>query len=199
MDDYEVTKALTSKSGSKRVFELTNIALPISCWDIDSEENFYSSITLLVKNYITINIWVFKTDNENHARGIAYIQLDRIKSFVELKKDKLNNVITDDNKFEASLRNILRKSIPKKAEIVTQKLYEGWEDFFKHFCNNKGVIEACPTSSLTGIVGNPCVSIFIEPDGNVENLGTFDKINASHFKNFAAISPQKTIPNLVKI
>ena len=39
--------------------------------------------------------------------------------------------------------------------------------------------------------------MFIEPDGNIELIGSYDKINQNHFRNIAAISPQNSIPKLV--
>lgn len=197
MDDFEMMQAIFTKSGAKRIFELTNMASPISAWDIKTEEEFFKSLTHLVKNYITINIWVFKIDNEHGGRGIAYVALDKIKSFVELKKDRLNNVILDDNKFEGDLRFILRKAIPKKAEIITNKLFRGWDEFFTEFCTQGGVIEACPTAVLSGIIGSPAVAMFIEPDGNVECICSFDKLNTLNFRSFGYTSPQQSIPNLV--
>jgi hypothetical protein len=198
MGDFEMTQALFTKSGSKRVFELTNMALPISAWDIKNEEEFYSSLTSLVKNHITINIWIFKIDNEQNGRGIAYIALDKVKSFMELKKEKLNGVFqNDEEKFENQLKFILKKTIPKKAEIVSNRLYRGWDEFLTEFCQNRGVIESCPTNSLGGIMASPAISMLIEPDGNIDQVMTYDKINVHYFRNVAASSPLQSIPNLV--
>jgi IQ domain-containing protein H len=197
LDDYDMTRTLFTKSGSKRVFELMNMALPISAWDIRTEDEFYNSLTLLIKNYLSVNIWIFKIDTEHAGRGIAYVNLDKIKSFVELKKDRLNNVLVDESKFESGLKDILRRAIPKKAEIITNKLYKSWDEFFEEFSRCKGVIESCPTGSLSGIIGNPCISFMIEPDGNLSEICSYDKLNVNYFRNFGLISPQQTIPNLV--
>lgn len=198
LDDYEMTRTLFSKSGSKRVFELMNMALPISAWDIRVEEEFYNSLTLLIKNYLSVNIWIFKIDTEHAGRGIAYINLDKIKSFVELKKDRLNNVLVDESRFEAALKDILKRAVPKKVEIISNKLYKSWDEFFEEFCRCKGVIESCPTGSLSGIIGSPCISFMIEPDGTLNEICSYDKLNVNYFRNFGLISPQQTIPNLVR-
>ncbi len=104
MDEYELTRALFCKSGTKRVFELINVAFPISAWDIKTEEEFYNSLVDLIKKYITINIWIFKMDSEINGRGIAYIQLDKIKAFTELRKERQSGII-DDDLLEESLKN----------------------------------------------------------------------------------------------
>lgn len=105
-DEFELTSTIFTKSGSKRVFELTNIPFPISAWDIQTEAEFYETLADLIKKYSHVNVWLFKIDNEMNGRGIAYLQLDRIKSFMELKKEKANNSITDET-FLVDLKNIL--------------------------------------------------------------------------------------------
>jgi len=51
---------------------------------------------------------------------------------------------------------------------------------------------------LSGIIGSPSISMLIEPDGSLELIGTFDKINNNFFKNICAITPKQPIVNLVK-
>lgn len=81
--------------------------------------------------------------------------------------------------------------------MITTNLYKNFKQFLKEFCENQGVIESCPTNSLSGINGSPAISMFIEPDGNVDLIGTYDKINHNYFRNIAAVAPQSSIPNLV--
>lgn len=195
MDEFELTNALFSKSGSKRVFDLTGMAIPISAWDIKGEDEFFSSLAHLVINHITINIWIFKIDNENYGRGIAYIALDKIKNFVDMRNQK--KFMDDEEKFEAQIKLILKKNVPKKAEIVCSKIHRNWEEFFTEYCSNRGIIEACPTNTLAGVMGSPAVSFLIEPDGNLDLICTYDKINCQFFRNAGVISPLQSIPNLV--
>jgi hypothetical protein len=83
--------------------------------------------------------------------------------------------------------------------LATPKLYNDWDEFFNEFINSHGVIESCPTNSLSGVMGSPAISFFIQPDGEIEFVATYDKLNSSYFRNFGAISPQRSIPNLVLI
>jgi len=69
----------------------------------------------------------------------------------------------------------------------------------KNYLRFHGIIESCPTSLLSGIIGSPSISMLIEPDGTLELLATYDKININYFKNICAISPQKSALNIVKI
>jgi hypothetical protein len=110
MGDFELTKTLFRKSGSKRVFELSNMAFPISAWDIRNEEEFYDSFIDLINKYISVNIWIFKIDTELNGRGIAYIQMDKLKEFLDIKKEKLNGLIDDEN-FTEEMKEILPRVI----------------------------------------------------------------------------------------
>ena len=38
--------------------------------------------------------------------------------------------------------------------------------------------------------------MFIEPDGTLELICTYDKVNYNNFRNIFGVSPQKSIPNL---
>lgn len=106
--DMDITKSIFTKSGNKRIFELNNIAFPTSAWDIETETEFYDSLTDLINKYMTVNIWILKMDNEINGRGIAYIQLDKSKIFNELKTERLKNSITEDT-FIVDLKIFLMK------------------------------------------------------------------------------------------
>ena len=80
--------------------------------------------------------------------------------------------------------------IPKKVKICANYLYKNWDEFFKAYLENRGIIESCPTYNPANIVGSPCIPIFIEPSGNIEHMPTYDKINLAYFRNIGAISPQ---------
>jgi hypothetical protein len=96
MEDVELTRAIFTKSGSKRIFELNNMAFPISAWDIRNEEEFYNSIVDLIIKYPYVNIWIFKMNSEVNGRGIAYIQLDKDNIFSDLLKERTSNLIDED-------------------------------------------------------------------------------------------------------
>ena len=66
---------------------------------------------------------------------------------------------------------------------------------FTEILNRKGVIECCPTKNLDGIMNNPCLPIFIEPNGKIKILPSYEKINVDFFKNIATTSPQNSLNN----
>jgi hypothetical protein len=58
-----------------------------------------------------------------------------------------------------------------------------------------GVIEAtpmCPPNS----VASPSIAFFIEPDGNIELIGSFDKFAAKEHVNAGCFFPQTSLPQM---
>jgi hypothetical protein len=106
MEDVELTKTLFNKSGSKRIFELSNIAFPISAWDIRNVEEFYNSLMDLIIKYPSVNIWILKMNSEVNGRGIAHIQLDKDTIFIDLRKERLSNLI-DEEYYKEELKEYL--------------------------------------------------------------------------------------------
>lgn len=196
MGDLFQSETIFTKSGSKLIFEANELNVPISAWDIKNEFEFYASLSHLIVAYPNYNVWIFKMDYEVNGRGIAYIQLDRIQPYFELKKNR--DKYEDIKKYEYELSECLKKNIPKKVKICANNLYKSWDEFFKNYLQYRGLIEACPTFNPANIVGSPCLPILIEPNGNIEILPTYDKINLFCFRNIGAISPQRSIPSCKK-
>ena len=188
MGDLFQTEAIFTKSGSKLVFEANEVQVPVSAWDIKTEFEFFASLSHLIASFEQYNIWVIKLDNEKHGRGIAYVQLDKIQQYNELKRKK--GRYEEQKDYENALAEVLRDMLPKKVKICANSLYKTWDEFFKDYLDNRGIIEPCPTYNPSSILGSPCIPIFIEPSGNIEHLPTYDKINLAYFRNIGAISPQ---------
>ena len=188
MGDLFQTETIFTKSGSKLVFEANEVQVPVSAWDIKTEFEFYASLSHLIASFEQYNIWVIKLDNERNGRGIAYVQLDKIQQYNELKRKK--GRYEEQKEYENALAEVLKDMLPKKVKLCANYLYKTWEEFFKDYLENRGIIEPCPTYNPSSILGSPCIPIFIEPSGNIEHMPTYDKINLSYFRNIGAISPQ---------
>ena len=192
MGDLFQSQIFFSKSGSKIVFKENKINSPISAWDIKSEFEFYSSLSHLINLYPNFNVWIFKMDYEVNGRGIAYIQLDRMESYIHLKNKK--EKFKDEKKYEVELCEVLKKSLPTKVKICAYHLYKNWEEYFNNFIEFHGIIEACPVYNPLTLLGSPCLPILIEPNGDIQFFSTYDKINLLSFRTIGAISPQFSIP-----
>ena len=188
MGDLFQPETIFTKSGAKLVFEANEIQVPVSAWDIKTEFEFYASLSHLIASFEQYNIWVIKLDNEKNGRGIAYVQLDKIQQYNELKRKKTR--FDDIKKYENALAEVLKDMLPKKVKICANYLYKTWDEFFKAYLENRGIIEPCPTYNPSNIIGSPCIPILIEPSGNIEHMPTYDKINLSYFRSIGAISPQ---------
>ena len=184
-----------NKSGIKSVLELNEIPFPISAWDIKSEEEFYSSLAHLIVTYPTIQVWIFKCNLESNGRGIAYLNIGNIKTINEFKTEQKNNPGFTNEIYQEKLYYLLKNILIKNAKYSYPNLYTNWDEFLQKFLKEKGVIECCPTKNLDGIMNTPCLPIFIEPNGKIKILPSYEKINVDFFKNIATTSPQNILNN----
>jgi len=127
------------------------------------------SLAKLIAHNLYVSTWIFKIDDEFNGRGHANFSVDHIKFVQELRKKKVE---MNDEVIE-QLIEVLQRVLPKKVRIASKMLYRNWNDYFRDFCKVGGVIEASP-SCLSVSIGSPSVSFFIEPDGNIQIIGSFD-------------------------
>ena len=184
-----------NKSGIKSVLELNEIPFPISAWDIKTEEEFYSSLAHLIVTYPTIQVWLFKCNKETNGKGIAYLNISNINTINEFKSEQKNNPEFTNELYQEKLYYLLNNILNKNVKFSFPNLYTNWEQFLQKFLEQKGVIECCPTKNLDGVMNNPCLPLFIEPNGQIKILPSFEKINVDFFKNIATTSPQYSLNN----
>jgi hypothetical protein len=84
------TKVFSTKSGAKKLFNELQIPTPIGTCNIRSNADFYGQLTKLIADNLFINTWIFKMDTEYNGRGHASLQVDQIKTIVELRKTKVD-------------------------------------------------------------------------------------------------------------
>ena len=87
--DPMVSRALSSKSGSKRIFEACGIPYPVSAKDIYDKKSFEVALTQLIAKNLDINVWIFKIDDEFGGRGHASLDVEQVRTVVELRKKKV--------------------------------------------------------------------------------------------------------------
>lgn len=125
-----------------------------------------------------MNTWIFKVDDEFNGRGHASLNVDTIKTVIELRKRKID--ITDS--IIEKLVEVISKLLPKKVKLAMPSLYKSWQGYLEAFCHVGGVIEAAPSCSPTQVV-SPSVSFFVSPDGEVDLIGSFDRFSAKEYIN----------------
>ena len=194
MSPINTIKSIFNKSDIKNILEKNNIPFPISAWNIMTEDEFYSSLVHLISSYPTINIWIFKTNLDNNAIGIAYLNTDKIDIINDFRKQiKTHKNIGDKKNLKRIFFFQLKNILMKYTSFAYPNLYKNWNEYLKVFLLNKGIIESCPTKGLSGIMGKPCIPILIEPNGIIKVLPSYEKINVDNFKNIINTSPQKCL------
>ena len=201
--NFSQSKLILNKSGVKSSFELNDIPFPVSAWDISTEEEFYSSLAHLIATYPNFNVWIFKINNEYNGRGVAYLDISKNLYILNLKKEKYNNDNFSIEVFQEKLYLNLKNILNNNVIFAYNNLYKNFNEYLNFFLKNQGIIESCPTSSLEGIISSPSCPILIQPNGTIQFLPFFDKVNLEYFKNIVNVSPtsfsdQFELKNIVK-
>lgn len=126
-----------------------------------------------------MNTWIFKIDDEFSGRGHASLNVESIKTVVELRKRKFE---INDTVIESKLVEVISKLLPKKVKLAMPSLFSSWEEYLEAFCHVGGVIEAAPSCNPKQVV-SPSVSFFVSPDGEIDLIGSFDRFSAKEFIN----------------
>jgi len=181
----------SSKSGCRRIFNLADVPIPIGAYDIYHENEFEISLTKLILSHIHIDTWVFKIDDENSGRGIAWLDIGTIKLVKDLRRSKFDA----NEKLIETLQQQIHRELPLKAKIAMPSLFKTWANYIKEFCKTGGVIEAQPNCTSSSI-SSPSVSFMIEPNGNIEVIGSFDRFSVRPFINGGCSYPQTSLLNI---
>jgi hypothetical protein len=108
------SKAFSTKSGAKRIFLEADVPVPIGAYDIYSFDDFCEKLTKLIAHDLYINTWIFKIDDEFGGRGHASLNVESVKTIMELRKKKVEMTESIIRKLE----EVIRKVLPKKAKVA---------------------------------------------------------------------------------
>lgn len=75
------------------------------------------------------------------------------------------------------LRFVIETSLKKKVQIAMPGVFPTWDKFLDRLCAVSGIIQATPQCPLHHIT-RPTISIYIDPTGDVQVSGAYDKIEA---------------------
>jgi len=79
----------------------------------------------LIAHNLYINTWIFKIDDEFNGRGHASLNVESVKTIMELRKKKVEMTESIIRKLE----EVIKKILPKKAKIAQPSLYKNWESY----------------------------------------------------------------------
>jgi len=119
---------------------MADVPVPIGAYDIYYQEEFVTQLTKLIAHNLYINTWIFKIDDEFNGRGHASINVESIKTIIELRKKKVEMTESIIRKLE----EVMKKVLPKKMKIAMPSLFRSFEHYMTAFCKSGGVIEAAP-------------------------------------------------------
>ncbi|KAI8910308.1 hypothetical protein EDD86DRAFT_275386 [Gorgonomyces haynaldii] len=156
-------------------------AVPPGTDDIQIEQDIYTQLQRLLKEYPDVPRWIFKINGEPDGRGIAYVQ------------SKLFEEATDVE----SIQEILSQNIV----FVQFEAWKNWKAFVTSFLHQKGVIEASAfgLEKADNSVLFPAVHFLVEPDGQAKLLGTSGGISLSVYTVWGYMFPQSGAPNDVLV
>lgn len=112
--DPHQTKIFSSKSGAKRIFQMADVPVPIGAYDIYKYDEFCQQLTKLIAHNLYINTWIFKIDDEFNGRGHASLNVENVKTIMELRKKKVEMTESIVRKLE----DVITKILPKKVKIA---------------------------------------------------------------------------------
>ena len=61
----------------------------MSAYDIQDRTEFELALSRLIVSNLDVNVWLFKMDDEFGARGHASLDVEQLKTVVELRKRKV--------------------------------------------------------------------------------------------------------------
>ncbi|UJR28036.1 hypothetical protein I4U23_009293 [Adineta vaga] len=196
----EISDLLSTKSGSKRIFDASKVPVPFGEFDIYNEHHFLESLSQLIIEHLDIQRWLFKIDDDFDGLGIAYCDVVKhLPCYKSVLKeaarfgDKWSQRWAQEHSYAKILSELL-DVLEKHTICVNKTLYNNWQSYSKVFLAQGGIIEAYPPSdSVTSIT----VCLSIEPNGHHRIIYSGDHLHAeSQFSCWGVSFPQSSVePN----
>lgn len=82
-------------------------------------------MTKLIAHNLYINTWIFKIDDEFNGRGHASLNVESVKTIMELRKKKVEMTESIVRKLE----EVMKKVLPKKVKIAQHSLYRTYDSY----------------------------------------------------------------------
>lgn len=172
----EISYLYSTKSGSKRIFQSSQVPIPYGVYDIYDEHVLFESLTRLIMNYTDIQRWIFKIDDHFDGLGIAYCDITK-----HLPPQTTFSIILSE----------LPSILSKHTIFVNTTQFHSWQSYLKVFLSQGGIIEAYPPSNS---ITTTTVCLSIDPNGHYTFVCSGDQIHAeSEFSSWGLVFPQSAI------
>jgi hypothetical protein len=186
--DFETCWKYSNRSELKILFQEAGLTSPLWETHLRNAEDFFQKLSELIYHNPDVDIWLAKMNREESSRGVAFIDVSRLRSVTEVrKKSNLKQTCEIHDLLEelkTSWNSIIKYSVPS--------LYPTWRTFIEKFTKYGGVIQATPAVKKSEI-SYPCIAFVVEPDGTANFIGTGDYLHSVDFLNAGAFFPQLSI------
>eukprot|EP01028_Stygiella_incarcerata_P008597 TRINITY_DN377_c0_g1_i13.p1 TRINITY_DN377_c0_g1~~TRINITY_DN377_c0_g1_i13.p1 ORF type:complete len:1237 (-),score=383.23 TRINITY_DN377_c0_g1_i13:158-3868(-) len=122
--DANLSVLYGSKSGSKRIFGLADVNMPIGAYDLYDRGEVVSVLAKLISQHPSFERWVIKIDNEIFGRGFAFLPVSYLISLERYVDIVGENALEEDGENEdngdidvdQSLQDLLKGSMSGKQK-----------------------------------------------------------------------------------
>mmetsp|Transcript_6264 Transcript_6264/g.23539 ORF Transcript_6264/g.23539 Transcript_6264/m.23539 type:complete len:1062 (-) Transcript_6264:5083-8268(-) len=188
----------STKSGSKRIFLQSDVNTAPCEYDLYEEADIFLQLSKRIVDHPQYNTWLIKIDHEFSSRGLASLEIDRLKSLSDQGRRELIEELEETNQQDNYLETLrerlymeLREALHKHARIISKYAYPTWESFVRAIQEHGAIIEAVPNE----ILGYPCVNMFIEPNGEIHVESIQEQLISPEYMAIGAAFPQVTVPS----
>jgi hypothetical protein len=179
-----VAQVLSTKSGSKAVFEAGDVVTPVGAHNVRSEAELWSVLSRLVAEYPEYPRWLVKLDAEFGGRGTAILDVRRLRA--------LEDAHDGEPAADAAERIAaeLADAGGKRIKLLNAQAYPDWAAFSQMI----GVMACCVEAVPTDILGSPVANMIIEPDGTTRLLSVQQQVMSTQYTVAGASHPQTCAP-----
>mmetsp|Transcript_125327 Transcript_125327/g.217268 ORF Transcript_125327/g.217268 Transcript_125327/m.217268 type:complete len:953 (-) Transcript_125327:255-3113(-) len=170
--DPSNAKALATKSEVMKLLAEADVVVPIGASDLTEPNHTFTILATLITKFPRFPRWLLKIDHEVAGRGIAVLDLHRMKELQAVNWDTV-----DVAELKQRLIAELNEFGSKRFKTVNSMLHGSWSSYLKHFQQSGGIIQAVPGD----IVSRPVVNLFIEPTGKVELQSIQEQVLSPQF------------------
>eukprot|EP00668_Euglena_longa_P015720 GGOE01019856.1.p1 GENE.GGOE01019856.1~~GGOE01019856.1.p1 ORF type:complete len:909 (-),score=229.43 GGOE01019856.1:58-2784(-) len=164
--------SLFSKSGRKKVIEESGVPTPTCVYDICDDAAMVDHMAFLIVHHPDCPRWLLKLNREFGGRGIAYLDVHRLKAMQNVDWESV-----DRTELQANIALELKEYGSKRFKVAQPALFSSWANFLKELRHQGALLEATPPN----VLGSPTVHLFLHPTGEAEVLAVQEQILSPHY------------------
>jgi len=197
--DPSVSESLSSRSFSKKVFEESEVNVPIGAHDIFNIDDLLVALSRLMASNVLTKRWIIKLNYDYNCDSCVLLDADKM-SVVNLLRKEHNEMTDAGGWFSRQVQLAVRKrllsyltsELSNKVKICRRDIYSDWDFYLRMMKQYGAVVEAEPIETI-GFVNGLC---FIDPSGEVQSCSGVELYLDHNFQPQAYHCPQMMTPTL---